>query len=135
MRTDERQQERPWAINKTCLRISLGLAILATLESLFAALFALATGQRSALLWAAAAAWPACYGIVYLIAYCIARIDQQGPLTDQLGWLGKPFGPFRPLLDGFYHVTPNVALLLFPLNFASMAAVLVWCAVTRQLNP
>lgn len=130
----EDHQQRPWAINRICFRLSLVLAILALVENLFASLYAMATGQHSRALWFLVAVWPVLYLGLYLVAYGMARVDQRGPATEQMGWLGRLCGPFRPVLDHFYHVMPNVALILFPLVFSLMSVVVVWAAVTRQLN-
>lgn len=134
MNVDESQPPRPWAINRTCLRISLALAVVALAEALFSAIYAWATGQHSGALWALAAAWPAFYGLLYVIAYGIAGVDQRGPVTKQLGWLGDMYGPFRPVMDRMYRLAPNAVLLVFPAVFTLMATALAWCTWTHQLN-
>ena len=81
--------------------------------------------------------WPVYYAGVFGVSYGIALVDQRGVVLR--GWprwsrdlLPRPV---RRLVNTFYRVVPNLALVAFPLMMSLMSGVVLWGAMTGRLNP
>ena len=129
--------KRPWAIRRWCRILSLAIAALAELALIVAVVIEYFSGNRNPVVFALPVAWPLYYAGVYGIAYAIAAVDQRGPAMDQYPkWYQALFPSFaRHLLNAWFTISPNVALLAFPLVIAFMSAVLLWLAAVGQFNP
>ncbi len=130
------QAKRPWAIRRWCLKLSIVLATIAEVAFIVTDVVMIASRNRILAVMALALAWPAYYGIVLAIAYGIAQIDQQGSFTEQSSerYSGLFPKPARASLDTWYTISPNIALLAFPLMAILMSCLILWCAATGQLH-
>lgn len=137
MSEDTEDSPRPWALNRWCIRVSLLLAVLVWLGFIATPLLALMSGKKNILLWIPPAVWPFFYVILYLTAWGMAKVDQWGPITGYFPAFLRAFSPswMWSLLDSFYRIFPNVALLVFPGFVSPWAALLVWAAISGKLNP
>ena len=127
-------ESRPWAIRAWCQRLSFGLAGLAEVGLIGGTSGLLSRGNGSAVLLAIPLAWPIFYGVVYAFAYAIALIDQGGPIMDRYpGWYQALFPPpARWLMNVFFSISANIALIAFPLPILFLSGLLVWAAVAGE---
>jgi hypothetical protein len=94
---------------------------------------AYATGQDIRGFWILVVAWPPFYGLLYLLVNCITLVDKRNLATQQMGKVGKLF-PNPSVLDLWFHMCPNLLLLLFPFPFLLISLSLLWGAVSGNLN-
>jgi hypothetical protein len=113
------------------------LAVVSELSAIAAAVVALAAGNRNPAVWILPLFLGLIYGLLYPLCYGIAVIDQKGPVSERFpGWYRALYPRWQlDLADAMYGPMANVFLVAFPAGGTFISLIVLWIALTGQLNP
>jgi hypothetical protein len=137
MPTDEsKSAQRPWAISRRPLIISVTLAILTELLFLAALVTAIFFGQANIGVVTLPILWPLYYAALYGLCFGIAAINEKDGITS---YLPPPMQRFFPPISAsrmgwLYPKIPNFALISFPVFAVLISTLVFWSALTKQLH-